>query len=117
MAKLKETTARFDELKADLNTVLEDLGGKTEENLSDTSLTFDIFGQCDEIRSICSSIEEQKLKIDDMKSVGEDILAILDALDCKDTPKGRDIQTTIDNATARYNIHQYIYMSLFSIIF
>ena len=35
--------------------------------------------------------------------LGEELIGILEALDCKDTPKAREILDTIDNVSAKYD--------------
>ncbi len=35
--------------------------------------------------------------------VGEELIGVLEALDCKDTPKAREIQDTVDNVSAKFD--------------
>ena len=40
--------------------------------------------------------------MESLRSYGEELVAILAELDCRDTPRAREIQATLDDVRARY---------------
>ena len=41
--------------------------------------------------------------MEDLRNIGEDLIVVLEELDCKDTPKSKEIRNTIDSVTGRYD--------------
>ena len=100
MTSLKESTNKFEELKVRLIADTE----KLELKLQNCNLDVDsenLLVELSQLKEIGIEIQELSSKVKELKSLGDNLLETLDALDCRETPKGKEIQVAMDSIPAR----------------
>ena len=113
MASLKESTAKFEELKVDLSSNLEDLGQQLQRCNKHLSDGVDSLAQLESMKKIAGEVESLSDQIDELNLLGENLLTTLEALDCRDTPKGKEIQMAMSNLPARFtNLRETVSLKL-----
>lgn len=106
MAKLTDTASknkRYNDLKRQLSKWLPDMESRVEKCSADIAPGADPSRQLDEIKAVTGDVIAQGKLVDDLCNVGSDLVQILEELDCKDTPKAREIQGTVENVQTRYD--------------
>ena len=54
-------------------------------------------------QTITNDVIAEGKHVEDLRKVGDDLLGILEALDCGDTPKAREIQETMEDVGTKYD--------------
>ena len=57
----------------------------------------------DELKAVNGEIIAQGNNVAELRTVGEELLDMLDAMDCGKTPKAREIRESMDHAAQRYD--------------
>lgn len=99
MDKLSDTAAknkRFNQLKNDLEEALpalkEDVGNCHDEVQQGS----DPQEQLEGLNAVTANVIAKGKEVEDLKKVGQELVDILEELDCKNTPKAHEIQETMD---------------------
>ena len=106
MAKLTDTASknkRYNELKRQLSKWLPETEARVEKCSADVVPGADPTRQMEEMKAVTGDVIAQGKLVDDLANIGADLVQILEELDCKDTPKAREIQGTVDSYQKRYD--------------
>jgi hypothetical protein len=99
MTKLTETASKnkqYNQLKAELTKSLPEVGQRVEGCDTEVTPGVDPSGQLEQLKSVTADVITQGKMVEDMSKIGHELIAILEELDCKDTPKAKEIQNTVD---------------------
>ena len=106
MTSLKESTNKFEELKVRLISDTDDLETRLKNCELDANSGEDLLIQLSQLKEVESRTQELSKKLELLKSLGQNLLETLDALDCRDTPKGKEIQKTMEEIPNRLHALQ-----------
>ncbi len=106
MAKLTDTASKnkqYNQLKSQLGKTLPDIEDKVNQCSVDLGPGKDAESQLSELNGVTADVVTQGKLVEDLSRVGHELIGILEELDCKDTPKAREIQATVDEIQNRYD--------------
>ena len=106
MTKLNETAAKnkkYNDLKERLSQTLPEMEARMQACSTDVKPGGDPNEQLDEINNLTAEVIAEGKKVQDLKDLGEELVAILDVLGCKDTPKAHEIEETISSYASKYD--------------
>ena len=109
MAKLTETAGKnkqYNDLKARLTTSLPEMEARMDSCAGQFVPGQDPREQLQALESLTKDVIAEGKHVEDLRSLGDDLLAILEALDCADTPKAREIQNTVEGVAGKYDFIQ-----------
>lgn len=109
MAKLTETAAKnkqYNDLKSRLATSLPEMETRMHNCSAEVNPGSDPKEQLEELKSITNDVIAEGKLVEDLRTVGDDLLGILEALECSDTPKAHDIQETVEKVATKYDMIQ-----------
>ena len=106
MAQLTDTATknkRYNDLKRQLAKWLPETEARVEKCSAEVSPGGNPCRQLEEMKLVTADVIAQGKLVDDLCNVGTDLVHILEELDCKDTPKAREITATVEDVQTRYD--------------
>ena len=106
MAKLSDTAAKnkqYNQLRAQLGQTLPALEQRLGTCEEEITPGVDAKEQLEDLKGITADAIVQGKCVEDLQNVGHDLIQILEELDCRDSPKAREIQNTVDTAQTSFD--------------
>ena len=106
MTKLTDTAAKnklYNQLKTQLTKSLPEVANKVEACDAELKPGVDPTGQLEALKAVTADVISHGKLVEDISKVGQELIAILEELDCKDTPKAKEIQNTVDQIQGMFD--------------
>ena len=106
MTKLTDTAAKnklYNQLKTQLTKSLPEVASKVEACDANLKPGTDPTGQLETLKAVTADVISHGKLVEDISKVGQELIAILEELDCKDTPKAKEIQNTVDQIQGMFD--------------
>ena len=109
MEKLSETAIKnrkFNDLKHRLVDSLPKIESRMDRCDTELKPGGDPKKQLDDLNTLTADVIAEGKRVEDFKSLGDELLGILEDLDCKDTPKAKEIQSNVDSVNEKFDYIQ-----------
>ena len=106
MAKVNDTVVKnrkYNDLRSKLGQWLPSMEERVNQCSADVPPGDDPKIQVAELKALTTDVIAETQDVEDLKAVGKDLLAILEELECLDTPKAREIKGVLESVQAKFD--------------